>query len=112
MALPNFFPAKLSEGYAEVKPRWHRQRQCSAVLQGATCRAKAQRYGRNIVQPIAGHHLSINTVHLLGFRKCDRNWLACDPLTRPAPADKSASCVPPSPPRGRGLQNQITSPLA
>jgi hypothetical protein len=25
-----------------------------------------------------------------------------DPLTRPAPADESAGCEPPSPPRGRG----------
>src|ERR1035438_920348 len=35
MALPNFFPAKLSEGYAEVKLRWHGQQQCSAALQAA-----------------------------------------------------------------------------
>src|ERR1035437_6716840 len=46
---------------------------------------------------------------LVGFRRCDGNWLACDPLTRPAPADKSAGCAPPSPPRGRGLE--INSPL-
>ena len=26
-----------------------------------------------------------------------------DPLTRPAPADESAGCSPPSPPRGRGI---------
>jgi hypothetical protein len=26
-----------------------------------------------------------------------------DPLTRPAPAEESAGCGPPSPPRGRGL---------
>ncbi len=27
-----------------------------------------------------------------------------DPLTRPAPADESAGCGPPSPPRGRGRE--------
>jgi len=33
-----------------------------------------------------------------------------DPLTRLAPADESAGCEPPSPPRGRGLQIQNHTP--
>jgi len=33
-----------------------------------------------------------------------------DPLTRPAPADDTAGCRPPSPPRGRGLQNTTARP--
>ncbi len=39
----------------------------------------------------------------------NRQWP--DPLTRPAPADKSAGCGPPSPPEGRGLGVQNCSPV-
>ena len=39
---------------------------------------------------------------VLSHANVDNDHLARNPLTRPAPAEESAGCGPPSPPRGRG----------
>ena len=39
---------------------------------------------------------------VLSHANVDNDRLARNPLTRPAPAEESAGCGPPSPPRGRG----------
>jgi ribosomal-protein-alanine N-acetyltransferase len=42
-------------------------------------------------------------VRLVRYAICrSQHFSRADPLTRPAPADDSAGCGPPSPPRGRG----------